>query len=529
MSFDSFPIIYWLIGFFICGMLVLMANIEKIGLIFTLLIGGLLLLVMRLPVVVFNHELNPDESQIISQALTLRQNPIFWQSVDGTTIGPLDIYLLTLVKFFGGNIDYSTAHAAALGCSLVSLLFFSLSIRNFFNESTAKLAVIPVILFLAFTQETDFIHYTSEQVPLVLLTSSLWLSSSIYKGNTSKWFVFLLGFILGMIPFAKLQASLQAVYLGMGIFLVLLQRRQIKSTFTLILGGLTFPILVFIFLISFGLLPSFVEFYIKGNLVYASSGNTKSIFSQFVDILVLSPNFLKYLSSLAGLILIGAFSVRKNVDRWLLGFLFGWVLVSIYAITKSGNPFVHYLNLLIYPLALLGAFFVHYVKKPNLKIVIAFIPFLVWLISFIPQALKKQPLNLYVSTTNHTLQQSEVAKKILEYAHKGDMLVVWGWACRYYVETQLTEGTAETHAVRCIYEHPMRANYRKRYIADIRQNRPAVFVDAVGKNSVWVQDTTTQSHQNFPELRDFIALNYTLKATVDEVKIYVLNERSIRK
>ena len=528
VSFDEYPIIYWTLGYVLAAVLVLVCLRPKSNQLF-LFLGLLLIAAMRLPIVVFNYELNPDESQIISHALTLRQNPIFWQSVDGTTIGPIDIYLLTLVKIFGGNIDYSIAHAAALGCSLVSLLFFFLSIRNFFNESTAKLTILPVVLFLAFTQETDFIHYTSEQVPLVLLTASLWLSSVIHKGNTLKWPVFLLGLILGMIPFAKLQASLQAVYLGMGVFIILLQRHQIKSIFTLILGGIYFPILVFTFLISFGLLPSFIEFYIKGNLVYASSGNTKNVFSQFVDILILSPDFLKYLSSICVLILVGAFSIRKSLDKWLLGFLFGWVLVSIYAITKSGNPFVHYLNLLLYPLALLGAFFVYYIQKPSLKIATAFIPFLIWSVFFIPQTLKKKPLNLYVSTTNHTLQQSEVAKKILEYARPDDMLVVWGWACRYYVETQLAEGTAENHTERCIYEHPMKPNYRKRFIADMLRNRPAVFIDAVGKNSVWVQDTTTQGHQNFPELKDFIASNYTLKATVDEVKIYILNERSVKK
>ena len=295
VSFDEYPIIYWTLCYVLAAVLIMVCLRPKFNQLF-LLLGLLLIVAMRLPVVVFNHELNPDESQIISHALTLRQNPVFWQSVDGTTIGPLDIYILSFVKIFGGNIDYSTAHATALGCSLVSLLFFFLSVRNLFNESIAKISILPVAFFLAFTQETDFVHYTSEQVPLVLLTVSLWLSSIIYKDSTQKWHIFLLGFTLGMIPFAKLQASVQAVYLGVVIFFVLLQRHQNKNIFIFILGGLSFPILVFMFLTLFGLLPSFIEFYIRGNLVYASSGNTKNIFSQFFDILLLSRDFLKYLS-----------------------------------------------------------------------------------------------------------------------------------------------------------------------------------------------------------------------------------------
>ena len=485
----------------------------------------LLVVLVRLAIVLFNDELNPDESQIISHALTLRQNPIFWQSVDGTTIGPLDIYLLTFVKVFGGTIDYSIAHAVALGCSVISLLFFFLTIRNLHNESTAKISLLPVAFLLAFTQDADFIHYTSEQVPLILLMGSLWLMSIIYKKNTLRYPIFLLGFTLGMIPFAKLQASIQAIYLGIAMFILLVQRQQIKNVLLLILGGFSFPFLVLIFLISFGLTTSFTEFYINGNLVYADSGNTKNILSQLTDIFLLSPDFLKYLVSIFGLILIGILSIKKDFNRWILSFGIGWILVSVYAITKSGNAFVHYLNLLIYPLALLGAIFVYHSEKPVLKITVAFIPFLVWSISFVPKAFKKQPLNRYVSTSNYALRQSEIAKKILKYARPNDMLVVWGWACRYYVETQLAQGTAENHTERCIYEHPMRQNYRDRFMADMNRNRPAIFVDAVGKNSVWVKDPISQGHQNFVELKAFIDSNYALTDSIDEVKIYVLKTR----
>lgn len=529
MSFDSFPIVYWLIGFALFFLMAASTLKKSWSPSLMLLLGGIGLIMMRLPVVVFNYELNPDESQVIAHALTLRQNPLFWLSVDGTTIGPLDIYLINLVAAFSKDITYSTLHVLAIGCSLASLLFFYSSIRNFFNTSTAQLSILPIVLFLALTQETDFIHYSSEQVPLVMLTLALWLASILYKSDrTDRWLVFVTGFVLGMIPFTKLQASLQAVFLGVGILGLLLLRRQKSNIPFFILGGLGFPFLVFLYLAAFGLVTNFWEFYIKGNLVYAGGGNTKNIFLQFIDLVSISPDFLKYIASIAVLAVIGVLSFKGKIDKWLLTFSGVWLLVSIYAVTKTGNPFVHYLNLLIYPLALLGSVFIANISKPSLQNIAIFSPLIIWLSFFVPKAVKRQPFNVYISNTTHNLPQSDVSKKILEFVRPNDMLVVWGWACRYHVETQLGQGTAENHTERCIYEHPMRPNYRNRYIADMRRNRPAIFVDAIGKNSLWLQDISSQGHQNFPELKAFIDTNYSLVDTLDDVRIYVLKERNIR-
>ena len=71
-------------------------------------------------------------------------------------------------------------------------------------------------------------------------------------------------------------------------------------------------------------------------------------------------------------------------------------------------------------------------------------------------------------------------------------MVVWGWQCVYYVEAQLAQGTAENHSERSIFNHPMRKTYRERYLADMKRTKPAIVLDAVGKNSFWVQNKKTQ-------------------------------------
>jgi hypothetical protein len=116
ISFDNSPPVYWLIGYLLAGFVIFASQYKSIPTRAYLLTGVVLLVFMRLPVIVFNRELNQDESQMLSHAVTLFQNPVYWRSVDGTTIGPLDNYLLVIPKLFGFQLDYSAARYGAAVC-----------------------------------------------------------------------------------------------------------------------------------------------------------------------------------------------------------------------------------------------------------------------------------------------------------------------------------------------------------------------------------------------------------------------------
>ena len=109
LSFDSSPPVYWFIGYLLAGIVIISSQYKSLPDRTYLVLGIVLLVFMRLPVIVFNRELNQDESQMLSHAITLLQDPVYWRSVDGTTIGPLDNYLLVLPKLLGFQLDYSAA------------------------------------------------------------------------------------------------------------------------------------------------------------------------------------------------------------------------------------------------------------------------------------------------------------------------------------------------------------------------------------------------------------------------------------
>ncbi|CAG5012024.1 hypothetical protein DYBT9275_05081 [Dyadobacter sp. CECT 9275] len=534
ITFDNFPSIYWLIGYVLAGIVILAAFLKKVPPSAFVALAILLLVYMRLPVIVLNRELNPDESQMLSHAITLSQDPVYWRSVDGTTIGPLDNYFLVIPRFFGFQIDYTSGRAMGLISSIMALLLLFFSLRNWFpGQFTRSMWLMPV-LFLSFSQEADFVHYSSEQVPVLLLSAAIWLLSLTKENRPNLRTLFFLGLILGLVPFAKLQAVPLAAVVGLAAMWCcvthFIKTRQLAPFLLLVSGTVSFPALVLIWASWNNVFTDFINFYILGNAIYAG-GNEVSIIMQFLKILNLSNDFRAY-TLLLGIPLIASFFllvkhvIKKDKALFVPLLTVSLVLISIYAATKSGNAFVHYLNFCIIPWILFATNGIHTFGN---KVVILPLLLLCWFLA--TDALEfvqgKQP-NKYVSVGARTLYQSPVVKELKKFTRPGDYMTVWGWQCAYYVEAQLPQGTAENHSERCIYAHKMRDTYRQRYMKDLHRNRPAIILDAVGKNSFWVQDVKTQNIESYPELAQFVKNGYADMGTFDGTKLYVRKDRLSR-
>lgn len=537
LSFDEFPVVYFVLGYVLAAVIVLLAYGNKIRIqeLLFLVASGTLVILMRLAVVIFNQEINPDESQMVAHALTLRQYPVYWQSVDGTTIGPLDNYVLLIPSLFRLTLDYISARLVGLFCVLGSLWFFYQSVKNFFTASVARLALLPPLFLVAFTQDADFVHYSSEQLPVFLLNLGLWLLSRLFRdcksGRVAALLgMFWLGFVLGMSPFAKIQVVPQAAVVGLFSLVFTFQPKNFfRNAVALIIGGFTFPLLTIAWAAVYGVLDDFWDFYVLGNLIYAGGSSVMDSILRIPSFFAKSPDFLVFLISLVLSSLVAIFFPKRtqgNESKTPVGIIFFaglWLLTSLYAATKSGNDFVHYLNLCIYPFGLTGTLFIDKsFKNQQISSLTALLILLPFASVFGYKILKHQPLNVYVSTAEHRVRVSKVSKLIMQHATSRDRLAVWGWMCRYHVETQMPQGTAENHSERCIYPHPMREKYYQRYLADLEHNRPKVFVDAV-PNSLWLNDRTTHAHEAFPELNEFITKNYHLVGETEQTRVYIRN------
>lgn len=529
IGFDTSPLIYQLV--------MLMATVGLGSWLFwnrssnfpeTAFLGltSLYLFLQRLPVLVFNRELNADESQMLTQALTLTRDPVYWRSVDGTTGGPLSSYFLIPVGWLTGRFDYITAHCSALLLVIITLFFLYRALKNWFGASRAAIALFPVILFYGFTKNADFVHFTSEHTPIMLLAAALWIVSyPKFTDPQNRKLPFLLGVLLTLVPFGKLQAvPLGAVVAGYAFFLML-DSRSWNSLKWIVLGALFTLLAIGGLLTAGGVLKDFWVFYIQGNFQYKNdtplADNLLVLWNSIVharDLLILAIPTLIF----------GSYSLfqydrnKKSAPVFLLGIML--TLATLYASSRTGSGYTHYLLFLILPVSLLiGSFIPNGLPLNNgRKWFYGGIPVLCAVPTLLMPYFRNGQFNPYPSGQglNRSLPFTETGLEASKYLGKGDFLVVWGWNCQYYVECQAPQGVAENHSIRSAFEHPMRETYRDRYIQDLKRTRPAVFIDAVG-NSLWLQDTVTQSYRTFPELAKFIDQHYILAGKPEGNRMFV--------
>lgn len=548
MNFLKSPL-FWEVGgwlaFLVVGGLFIRANYKdhlsrrgQLGLLLALL--GLLCF-KRTLILFINRELNPDESQLLSQALTLRYHPVYWQSVDGATMGPLSSYYVALPGYLGVPLQYIVLRWEAFFCLLVGIVSSYYTLENFFNARTARLALLPAIAFLAFTTNLDFLHATNEQLSLALIGLALWQYARLWRlqAFASTGGVFLLSFISSLVPFAKLQGTPTVLVLIVAVLIGLLRQYSTldrpvfwRALGALLAGGLLFPVIVVLLTLLFGVFNDFIQFYIIGNVGYGAEASFWYFLRGFPAFVARTPDFLVFLIPTVFLLTGSLFLPwPRRVGYDLLFLLLALIIASAYAVIKPGNEFTHYLLYLVSPICLLNGWFIHRFQRP--------VPTTAWVVGVMVcvgvqaglsvDTRAASALNTYYSVPFALRQtyKSPTALTALKLAHPGEDLVVWGWAPQYNIQTQMPQGVSDNHTIRCV----MGANqqlHRSRYMRNIRASRPPVFIDAVGPNSSWLNDRATYGYEQFPELRDFINQHYRLVAEVDKNRVFARTDRQMR-
>jgi len=235
------------------------------------LLLGTALLCFRWPLISLPHELYPDESQLLAGAITLRHDPLFWRSVDGGTAGPLDYYALLPAAFSSPASAYAVTRIIAAGLVWGALVAAGEVLVLLTGRPVARLAAVPALLFAAFTTSPEFVHYSTELVPALLLALAILALArrEIRPTRANLWSAALL---LGAVPWAKLQAAPLAA--GLGLWLVVREWRAGRRKETaLLLAAAGLPTLVVLLALRLtGETENMVVPYILQNLLYAQSG-----------------------------------------------------------------------------------------------------------------------------------------------------------------------------------------------------------------------------------------------------------------
>ncbi len=320
-TFDDSPMLYLALGYLfiiLTGILsVLLYSKEFRGKIHTGVAIGLcilLLVMLRLPVIVFNDVLNPDENMFLAGAMTLSQNPIYWEAVDGCTSGPLSFYIITLFcEILGQPYDYISARIVGIILLAGSIMFNFFALKKIFSLKIAFASIFPAVAFLGTTRNYDFVHYSSEHLPIFLLS----ILCCLYAKMTSEPKInslnlFLTGLIAGLLTLTKLQAIPIAFCLTLVIYWPIYTRYKkqfIKPALWLSAGGLSVLLIVFIWAMYFGVAEKIWVYYLKNNLSY---GNKTNILASIYYSLFDSVNIFIRVIAVLGIAMLGYYLVVKR-------------------------------------------------------------------------------------------------------------------------------------------------------------------------------------------------------------------------
>lgn len=502
------------------------------------------LCICRWPVWFDPNELNPDESQMLAGAITLREYPVYWKHVDGTTHGPLTDYFLLLLSWLGLPLNFVTARAAATVLQAASLLGVWGAMRHVAPETVARVGILPGVAFWSFTHWTDHVYYSSELVPIALVATALWLLVSAlarpdWTMPGTAWRSAWGGLALGTVPFAKLQ--LAPVGLALGVFALGVWGWQHarpgarRAALSCAAGALAAPLGVAVFLMVYGLIPQFWTAYILSSLGYVESKPTgfTDMVADFFGLMSQGHFFVWFGVPAIGYALWQgrlALDHATGFARSLLWFGWFFAAVAFISIILPGRLLSHYMQIAVVPVALVASLHlaasVRHRPQTARAVRGALAGFLlVTVASQLWRHATGYNIHLGRYQTNRVVPPKPESRFLLQHAAPGDRLAMWGWHSQVYVETGLPQGTREAHTAFQQFAGPLRDFYRDRYLRDFTRGRPAWFVDAVRPQGFGFTDRSRDGHESFPALARYVADNYVLAAEIDGCRIYRLQAR----
>lgn len=507
--------------------------------------------VFRWPLIFDNRQFdNPDESYILAGANVLKSSPVFWQSVDGATHGPLVEWPLAAMGALGVRMDYTNARIFALFLVWSSVLTTWLTLRSRLGEGLSRLLILPMALFFITTQYWDFVQYSSEHVPLALLSAAAWLilSATWPAQRAALWTLFFGGLLLGAVPFAKLQATPIGLWIGASALTLILADRSItldrrfRLAGRLVAGALVVPCGIFLMIHWHHLWTDFWIAYYKANVAYAQAFPLEwnSAPAHFQKMAKLADQFREYFYPAGGILLaalLGRLFLGRRSDLPLLAFAAGLFVVSLFAIVAPNRPFLHYLQFAVAPTALLSGLLVGgIVRRVETAtwfagarwLTLPVLGLFLWfgtadLFGFL--RLIAAPHAGQFTAQRGRLVRSPTAEFVHAITRPDDSVAIWGWEPAVLVEARRRNATREPESSRELFDSDQRPFYRARYLADLSRAKPAVFVDVTGPGTFFFEDRARYGHETFPALAQYIATHYRLLALMGHSRVYLRNDR----
>lgn len=518
-----------------------------------LAVAGLMILIWRCPALLWPQAINTDEGQWAACALKASVDLAPWRGFDGTTSGPLNSDILAIPALFGASITFFSTRLIGSGLLIGSIFGLYFMSKWTHGACIARLSVVPGVTFLALTGDWDFLHYSSEYLPVFLTTTGI--AAAVYLGTAGRkqslrlMACAIAGLCLGSAAFAKLQSlpiALAAVaFMALTLFSARdISPRQRRREAAMTLAALSIaPGWIGLSLWVTGLWNDAVISYLKSAVVHVSSGKTVG-FNFFMGTTLMYPSFVlsSFLVILAGAIVLrGRWNFNRSTTRLAAG-AFAFLLVSLFVIVAPRHPYPHYLLFSIVPLSYCTATVASLTRAADLwrgrDLAVRTAIVAVFVIPALSLTMASPSAFLGITRTLMTASSPELGFSTLaplrsnaaqvfaikHHAPPGSRISIWGWMPQFYVLSQTIMATRDAHTKPQLTPGPYREYFRERYLSDLRASHPLVFVDAVAPASFGYNDRAADGMETFPALASFIHEYYELKAEMEGVRVFVAKE-----
>jgi len=289
------------------------------------------------------------------------------------------------------------------------------------------------------------------------------------------------------------------------------------------------PVVLLIGVCYAGTLEDAIISYFGTALLYVQGGAPLTL-AFFLDLI---PEYRFYLAA-SGLVILAALAFAGKSAWPALSRIWGWSCAamllgaSIYAICAARRPHPHYLMLSIMPIGLLTGNALGLMFELPLSVVARRGLSLAFVAVFLPTATigALSPTG-YAPKLRPPPRPELVA--LTRYAKPGDLMAVWGWAPDYYVHTETIMATRDAQTYYQIKPGKYREYFRQRFMRDLIQNPPSVFIDAVAPGAFIFDDRAADGMETFPALASFVREHYALKEEINGVRIFVRENQAAAK
>lgn len=525
---------------------------------------SLLVFAGRWPFLFFPLCINPDEATFIAAMLTAGHDPVFFRSISTGTSGPLNTYVLGLAWLIGLPLDYFSSRLLGLLTICGTLAFLYLAAKEMIGALFARILILPLAVFYTLTLCLDYAHFSSEHLPVMMLSGSLYLLARYFRRReASLRFLILFGLLCGSIPFSKLQSTPTALVIGLSVVtLVLLEpkpwkQRLLRCGVLCLSAVVPFAVLLTTTLAT-GCAEYFIRTYFLENVLYTKSTGVSpmqnlAFFGNFLAIGERLAHWIYLQMALAILVFTAAFwrAVRRRPDRaeWaVLAFVLMLLFVGLYSVVAPGRFYPHYLLFLVVPVASMAIFSLFFLQRRMTalpekgKRAVTWAILVLWSVGGVVLQLTISPPPEWNNRPLGRLQIHRAAPMdprgaaVARLGYQGQGLAVWGWMNELYVESQMWSATRDgvlqhslwggTNTFRYSAEYLEQVDdyYERLYMEDLEKNRPSVFVDGVASRGIIFRDRSLFGYETFPALARYVDQNYKLVEEVFGVRIFVRND-----